>query len=181
MQRDTQVEAISRGDASLSGRQGVIAVPTHHATDSRLVPAASARDASRYQADVSAKGEQFILASWATLATGLWLVIAPTVLGYMNYAPRARSNDLILGVLIASMGATRVFGNYRSGRLNQLISGLNVLPGIWLIIAPFVLSYSGLMRPTRNDIITGIAVIAFALWSSVSGRHDAEDREARTA
>jgi hypothetical protein len=119
---------------------------------------------------------QFILASWADLYTGLWLVIAPFALTYASYIPRAHANEMIIGALVASMGATRVFGNYRSGRLNQLISALTVLPGIWLVIAPFVLGYSDMARPTRVDIITGIAVILFALWSWLASRDDqAED------
>lgn len=124
------------------------------------------------QADVSAKGEHFILASWASLAAGLWLLLAPWVLTFAGYAPKARANDLILGALIASMGATRVFGNYRSGRLNQMISGLTVLPGIWLIAAPFVLRYSGHPRPTYSDVITGVATIVFAAWAFASSRND---------
>ena len=115
---------------------------------------------------------QFILASWAQLYAGLWLVIAPFALTYAGYAPKAHANELILGALVASMGATRVFGNYRSGQLNQLISGLSVLPGIWLVVAPFVLQYSDRIRPTRVDIITGVAIILFALWSYSTSRAD---------
>src|SRR5947209_1203681 len=115
------------------------------------------------------------------MAAGLWLVIAPFVLTFAGYAPRARANDLVLGALVASMGATRVFGNYRSGRLNQLISGLTVLPGIWLVIAPFVLGYSDRARPTRVDIITGIAIILFALWSWMTSRDDQDEVGRRAA
>jgi hypothetical protein len=119
---------------------------------------------------------QFILASWATLYTGLWLVIAPFALTYAGSIPRAHANDMIIGALVASMGATRVFGNYRSGRLNQLISALTVLPGLWLLLAPFVLGYADMARPTRVDIISGVAVLLFAVWSWMTSRDDqAED------
>jgi hypothetical protein len=83
---------------------------------------------------------------------------------------------MIIGALVASMGATRVFGNYRSGRLNQLISALTVLPGLWLLLAPFVLGYADMARPTRVDIISGVAVLLFAVWSWMTSRDDqAED------
>lgn len=41
-------------------------------------------------------------------------------------------------------------------------SGLNVLAGIWLIIAPWVLSYSTL-DPRWNDVVFGFVVGIFAL------------------
>ena len=173
MPNRTETESVDRSDGHSSRRAGAVAL--REATDSRLVSETRTQAGSR--TDVGSKGEQFILASWATMAAGLWLVIAPFVLTFAGYAPRARANDLVLGALIASMGATRVFGNYRSGRLNQLISGLTLLPGIWLIIAPFVLSYSDRIRPTRSDIIAGVAVILFALWSYMTSRTDPEDRD----
>jgi hypothetical protein len=40
-------------------------------------------------------------------------------------------------------------------------SGLNVLAGIWLIIAPWVLNYSG-RDPRWNDVVFGIVVLVFA-------------------
>jgi hypothetical protein len=159
---------------------GLVAERRDAVTDSRLVSDrdnSSAADARR--GDISAKGQQFILSSWADLAAGLWLVIAPFVMTYSSYIPRARANELIIGALVASMGATRVFGNYRSGRLNQLISGLNVLPGIWLIAAPFVLDYSDMARPLWTDLITGVAIILFSAWSYMTSRYDADDETTR--
>ncbi len=139
-------------------------------TDSRVF--ASTRSGNDRARDVGALGEQFILASWATLVAGLWLIIAPWVLTFADSVPKARANDLVLGIVIASMGATRVFGNYRSGRLNQLLSGLTALPAIWLIIAPFVLNYSSHARPRNSDIIAGIAVLAFSGWAYMVSRND---------
>lgn len=168
MRNDTQVETVSTDDTGTSKRAGAVTVQS--STDSRVVSETGSRSAPTK--DNGGKGDQFILASWATLAAGLWVLIAPWVLTFAGYAPRARANDLVLGALVASMGATRVFGNYRSGRLNQLISALTVLPGIWLIAAPFVLGYTDRTRPMVSDIIAGIAVIVFALWSYRTSRDD---------
>jgi hypothetical protein len=41
-------------------------------------------------------------------------------------------------------------------------SGLNILAGLWLIIAPFVLAYSGLQNALWNDVIIGIGVAVLA-------------------
>lgn len=167
VRNDTEIERI----ASRDGR--VASDPVTVPTDSRLVADATSR--AGYRGDIGAKGRQFILASWATLAAGLWVLISPWVLTFAGYAPDARANSLTLGALVASMGATRVFGNYRSGRLNQLISGLTVLPGIYLIAAPFVWGFTDRTRPTYDLIISGVAVILFALWSFVTSKHDADD------
>jgi hypothetical protein len=45
------------------------------ATDSRVL--AGTRPDKNKARDVGARGEHFILASWATLVAGLWLIIAP--------------------------------------------------------------------------------------------------------
>jgi hypothetical protein len=75
------------------------------------------------------------------------------------------------------MGATRVFGNYRSGRLNQIISALTVLPGIYLIGAPFWWGFTDRTRPTYSFIASGILVILFALWSYLTSKHDADNAD----
>lgn len=66
-----------------------------------------------------------------------------------------RANSLIIGALVASMGATRVFGNYRSGRLNQIISALTVLSSIYPIAAPFYWGFTDRIRPTCDRVISG--------------------------
>lgn len=44
----------------------------------------------------------------------------------------------------------------------RLASALSVLVGLWQASAPFVLGYSGLLRPTVNDVLIGgiVAVLA---------------------
>jgi hypothetical protein len=168
MRSDTEIERVTATNGQAAS------APVRVPTDSRLVDDTSGD--ARYRGDIGAKGEQFILASWATLATGLWILISPWVLTFAGYAPDARANSLTLGALIASMGATRVFGNYRSGRLNQLISGLTVLPGLYLIAAPFVWGFTDRTRPTYDLILSGIVVVLFALWSFMTSKHEPEDR-----
>jgi hypothetical protein len=168
MARSTEVETVSKNETG--DRNGTGARTLAASTDSRVVRDTGSK--SGPMEDIGTTGDQFILASWATLAAGLWVAIAPWVLTFAGYAPNARANDLVLGALVASMGATRVFGNYRSGRLNSLISALTVLPGAWLIAAPFVLGYTDRTRPMTSDIISGIAIIVFALWSYKTSRDD---------
>lgn len=62
------------------------------------------------------------------------------------------------------MGAPPPTADPRAGWRDDVLtaSGLNVLAGIWLIIAPFVLNYSN-GDPYWNDIVFGAIVAVFAL------------------
>src|SRR5436305_9316473 len=86
MRNDTELEQVTAAD----GR--VASTPVRVPTDSRVVPDATSR--TGYRGDIGSKGEQFILASWATLAAGLWVLISPWVLTFAGYAPDARANSL---------------------------------------------------------------------------------------
>jgi hypothetical protein len=103
--------------------------------------------------------------SGINILVGLWLVLAPWFLGYPR-AYEAMWNDTAVGVavlllaLIRAIAPTRFVG----------ISRANMLLGLWLILAPFVLDYGrgGLVFEnvaTWNDIVMGIVVIVSA-WLS---------------
>ncbi len=102
-------------------------------------------------------------ASWINFILGLWLIVSPFALKYSHVAG-AVPEDVILGILIAAfslwMAATY-----------EAPSGpawLVVLFGIWVIIAPFVLGYSGqLASRVGNDVIVGIVVLVLALVRAV--------------
>ena len=101
-------------------------------------------------------------ASSINILLGIWLIIAPWVLGYANLSP-AQSNDVIVGIIVAVVAAIRSFGGFNT----RGWSWINILAGIWLIIAPFVLGYSNNTTPLWNDIILGI-VIAILAWTSAT-------------
>ncbi|HUV71396.1 MAG TPA: SPW repeat protein [Clostridia bacterium] len=105
---------------------------------------------------------QAITASTVNLIAGLWLIIAPFVLGFSEITA-ATINDIVLGAIIAIVSAIRIFSSVRWNWL----SWLNVLLGFWLIIAPFVLAYPA-ATPRFNDIILGIVVIIAGTWSATS-------------
>ena len=113
-------------------------------------------------APAAANHEQITIASGANLILGLWLIAAPFVLNYASAA--ARGNDVIVGIIVASLAALRVFGAYRAAWL----SWLNALIGVWLVAAPFVLVYTGASHAMGNDIIVGLGVIIFGVWSAIA-------------
>jgi hypothetical protein len=105
---------------------------------------------------------QAITASWINIIAGVWLIFAPFVLGYANNIPR--TNDIWLGIIVGVLAVIRAFTPSRTSWL----SWANVVAGIWLIIAPFVLGYANAV-PWWNDIILGIIVAGVALWNTSVG------------
>ena len=101
--------------------------------------------------------------SGGDMVAGVWLIIAPFTL---NYAANGGSvaNDVTVGIIVLLLAAARVMGNnYRV----SWPSWLNVVLGVWLIIAPFALGYPSGSGAMYNDIILGIIVTAFALTSAI--------------
>lgn len=111
-----------------------------------------------------------------TLLLGVWLLIAPALLGYGNpgggFGPRW--NDLLLGVLITAVAAARLTRRARLAPLTLASIGL----GTWLVIAPFVLAYgfgpnSALV--TANDMLVGFTVAMLASFGYIAARMGASD------
>ncbi len=47
-------------------------------------------------------------------------------------------------------------------------SWVNVVLGLWLIVAPFALAYSDVTAALYEDVILGVIVAALALWSALA-------------
>lgn len=111
-------------------------------------------------------------ASGLDLVAGLWLVIAPFVLGYATVTG-ALWNDVIFGIAIVVLAASREVGE---GYRHAWPSWVNALIGLWLIIAPFAIGYSFIREAVWNDVIIGIAVVVLATWSALATPKGGEAR-----
>lgn len=107
---------------------------------------------------------QIQTASGLNILAGLWLIIAPFLLNYGDLRA-ALGNDIIVGIIVASIAFTRAAGAYQAAWL----SWTNFVLGAWLVIAPFILAY-GQAAPLWNDIVLGVIVLALAAWSAVKSR-----------
>jgi SPW repeat len=95
------------------------------------------------------------------LAFGIWLIIAPFILGYAAVTPAFR-NDIYVGIIVFILALIGTLStDIRWSRT------LNVIAGIWLLFAPFILRYptAAAMSAIVNDVILGILVIVFASTS----------------
>ncbi len=110
-----------------------------------------------------------MIGRWASIVAGVWLVLAPWLLGYVDVT--ARTNDIWIGLAMIAVSLTAI----RVPGFRFVNSGL----AAWLVMAPFVLSYNT-VQPMVNDIVVGLAVLAFSMVPQVRFR-DIRRRHAVTA
>ncbi|HEY1327475.1 MAG TPA: SPW repeat protein [Casimicrobiaceae bacterium] len=97
---------------------------------------------------------------WVNLLLGIWLFLSPWLLGYYEASMTAAWNAWILGVALVVFSAIAV-------SMPQMWEEvINILIGIWMIISPWVLRFSGVTRSGEtNAVIVGIIAIVLAAWA----------------
>lgn len=96
--------------------------------------------------------------SWLAFLAGLWLIISPFVLRFSTIT-NPTSNAVIVGVIVAVAAfITAVWARVTGVWLSWLIA----IAGLWLVLSPFILSYTSHMAALVNAIVLGILVIVFA-------------------
>jgi hypothetical protein len=94
----------------------------------------------------------------------IWLIISAWVLGFADL--RVPLGDtLIVGIVVLVLAAIRL-----GAPEAMALSWINCLVGIWLIISPFVLGFTGVTAAMSNAIILGILVGIFGLWAALAPR-----------
>ena len=91
------------------------------------------------------------------MALGLWLLVSPFVVGYA--VPAALWNTVLAGAAMLILSLLRA-GIPQAPTLWFL----NLLPGVWLIVAPFLFDYIG-SGAFWNSILTGSVAVLFATRS----------------
>jgi hypothetical protein len=96
---------------------------------------------------------------WINLLLGLWMLIAPMMLGFL-YPPYAARNTawLLGGILFTFTQVARYF-------TQPWKEGINVVLGISMIASPWVAGYQDQQSATNNAMIIGVLVTALALWT----------------
>ena len=100
---------------------------------------------------------------WVNLILGVWLFLSPWLLRYTG-TTAAAWNAWILGVAIVVFAAIAV-------RMpQQWEEVINLLLGIWMVISPWVLAFTGNRSPEANAVIVGLLVIILAAWAMAIAR-----------
>jgi hypothetical protein len=94
----------------------------------------------------------------------VWLILAPWALGYHSTVPM--TEDMLLGICVLVIALW-------SANADQGVTGpawTNVVLGVWIIIAPWVLGYRGLAPAVANDVFVGVLIVAFSIIRAASNR-----------
>ena len=106
---------------------------------------------------------QVVVASGINLILGLWLIIAPFVLGFTAHT-HSEWNTIIVGILVATIAAIRIWG----GRGASWLSWINAGLALWLIVSPWIYGNSDVSAILWNDIIVGVVVLVLSAWSALA-------------
>lgn len=88
---------------------------------------------------------------------GAWMVLSPWVLGFQHeMAPTA--SGVVVGLLLIAASLGAVFVPRAWEEWSQAVLCL------WMIISPWVLSFSGQMDAMRSAVASGIVALVLALW-----------------
>jgi hypothetical protein len=92
---------------------------------------------------------------WASFALGLWLAVSPWLADYSQHEA-ATANAAFLGLALALACHFEVsFGELSA-------EWLNLIAGLWLMAAPFVLGFSSSLVAAANSIAVGAFIVVLA-------------------
>lgn len=94
---------------------------------------------------------------------GVWVVLSPWALGFQDMTT-AMANAVIIGLALiaASLGAMivpRAWEEWTEGIL-----------GLWLVISPWALRFSMRRDAMLAAVISGIVILALALWTLLTDK-----------
>ena len=101
--------------------------------------------------------------NWLVVVLGVWEVLSPFILGTSHFAG-ALWDALILGIALVILAGWAALS--QQATTAKLLSWINVVLGVWLIVAPFIVRYSGHATALWNDIIVGIIVAVLSVWAA---------------
>ncbi|WP_303908436.1 SPW repeat protein [Thiohalomonas denitrificans] len=93
---------------------------------------------------------------WVSLILGIWLFLSPFF--GIGIVETAAWNSWIFGAVVAVMSA------WALARPQIWEEWVNLVVGIWILIAPFILAFTAENAAMWNHIIVGFIVAADAVW-----------------
>lgn len=102
---------------------------------------------------------------WINLVLAVLLFISPWVLGFKGEMAPAW-NAWIFGVILAILALAEI------SAFAEWEEWISALLGIWLIIAPFVLSFASQTHAMWTHVILGALTAIVSFWSVWDFRHE---------
>lgn len=105
---------------------------------------------------------------------GAWLVLSPWALRFQADTP-AMANAVVIGlallaVALGALVAPREWEEWVEGAL-----------GLWLIASPWLLGFSGEPTTMRNAVLSGVVILALALWTLATDKEFSLGRQKHVA
>jgi hypothetical protein len=98
-------------------------------------------------------------AAWVDIALGLWLLAAPSVIGYQATRPIAVFEDILPGLFLFVTSVLILTLKARPFRLEWL----QALCGLWLMAGSVALIVQHLPGGALNGVLAGVGVFAVSL------------------
>ncbi len=112
-------------------------------------------------ADPESRGPNWV--SWTNIALGLWLAVSAFVLPHVTGT--AVIENVIAGLVVAlcALWAARAFRPFVALTASWTVA----LAGLWVLVAPFALSYQRESAPVANDVVVGCAIVVLGIRNVV--------------
>jgi hypothetical protein len=102
--------------------------------------------------------------SWTNVALGVWLVVAAFALPHKSGT--GVIEDVVAGSFVAlvALWAAEAFKTV----VSLVASWVVVLVGLWVLAAPFALGIERLGIEVVNDVVVGLAIVAFGITNALT-------------
>jgi len=101
---------------------------------------------------------------WVMLVLGIWFTFSPFMLGYPDPTGIAAINSHVFGAIVTVLATAALM------RPRMWEEWVNLALGLWLIAAPFVLTFGTDRLAAINHILIGMLITADALWALMDVR-----------
>ncbi|HET9017633.1 MAG TPA: SPW repeat protein [Thermomicrobiaceae bacterium] len=109
------------------------------------------------------RSTQATLASGVNVVAGIWLIVAPFVLGF-SVMRDSMWNGIVVGSIVAVLAALRLWQTWTS----TWLSWVNALLGAWMIASPWIYFHSNVTAVLWSDIVAGAVILVMAIWSALA-------------
>jgi hypothetical protein len=89
---------------------------------------------------------------------GILLFLSPFIMGYYGTEGMATGHAFTLGLVVTVVGLMAVY------RFHVVEEWINLVLGVWLIFAPFILGFATLMPALWTHVILGLLIGGDAVW-----------------
>jgi hypothetical protein len=102
---------------------------------------------------------------WVNLVLAALLFISPWALGFTDHMLAARTagaSGIVIGFI--ALAAIVQFAEWEEW--------LNLLLGVWLIFAPWIVGFAGVAAAMRTHVALGVLIALFSAWELWTVRHE---------